>query len=137
MTGPFIKDVKLFKLHADIDLCTQSCTIKGSQEAFMAEATTTRNFRENLKHFFDLAIENPVAINRATERYVLMSENEFVKMKEEIMNLQKSLISSLQIQNGEGALEENLDIDDDNDPLLQEYVAKFQNAKNTKKVKVG
>lgn len=103
----------------------------------MAEATTTRNFRENLKHFFDLAIENPVAINRATERYVLMSENEFVKMKEEIMNLQKSLISSLQIQNGEGALEENLDIDDDNDPLLQEYVAKFQNAKNTKKVKVG
>jgi hypothetical protein len=137
MTGPFIKDVKLFKLHADIDLCTQSCTIKGSQEAFMAEATTTRNFRENLKHFCDLAIENPVAINRATERYVLMSENEFVKMKEEIMNLQKSLISSLQIQNGEGALEENLDIDDDNDPLLQEYVAKFQNAKNTKKVKVG
>ena len=103
----------------------------------MTRATTARNFRENLKHFFDLANENPIAINRGAERYVLLSENEFVKMKEEVMNLQKGLISALQIQNREGSLEENVDMDEESDPLLKEYVAKFQHGKkNKKKTKV-
>jgi PHD/YefM family antitoxin component YafN of YafNO toxin-antitoxin module len=104
----------------------------------MAETQTpsTRNFRENLKHFFDLARKKPIAINRGTERYVLMSENEFVKMKEEVMNLQKSLISTLQHLNGETAPEIDLDADEENDQLLQDYVEKYEHLKG-KKIKVG
>jgi PHD/YefM family antitoxin component YafN of YafNO toxin-antitoxin module len=105
----------------------------------MAETPSTRNFRENLKHFFDLARKNPIAVNRGTERYVLMSENEFMKMKEEVMNLQKSLISTLQHLNGETAPEIDLDADEENDQLLQEYVAKYEHLKGKKgkKAKVG
>lgn len=102
----------------------------------MSETPSTRSFRENLKHFFDLARKNPIAINRGTERYVLMSENEFVKMKEEVMNLQKSLISTLQHLNGDIASEIDLDTDEENDQLLQEYVAKYEQLRG-KKSKVG
>lgn len=124
------------KLYADIDLCTQWCILVVQMEAFMSEATTTRNFRENLKHFFDLAKKSPIAINRGPERYVLMSETEFVKMKEEVMNLQKSLISSLQHLAGESRPEIQIDEDEDNDPLLKEYIAKYEHLKNSK-TKVG
>jgi PHD/YefM family antitoxin component YafN of YafNO toxin-antitoxin module len=102
----------------------------------MSEPTTTRNFRENLKHFFDLAGKNPIAINRGSERYVLMSENEFVKMKEEVFNLQKSLISTLQHLNGETAPEIDVDAGEEDDKIFQEFVAKYENRKG-KKSKVG
>lgn len=103
----------------------------------MSEATTTRNFRENLKYFFDLARNSPVAINRGAERYVLLSENEYAKMKEEVLNLQKSLISSLQHINNEAGPEINLSESEDNDDLLQEYIQKYHQQLKGKKVKAG
>jgi PHD/YefM family antitoxin component YafN of YafNO toxin-antitoxin module len=104
-----------------------------SQEVAMSDATTTRNFRENLKHFFDLAKENPIAINRGAERYVLMSEGEFVKMKEEVMNLQKSLISTLQtLHEGDGT--EYSDVQDHHKGLLDEILGEEPEVKNQKKV---
>lgn len=126
-------NVNVSKLYADIDLCTQSCILVVQMEAFMSEATTTRNFRENLKHFFDLAKESPIAINRGPERYVLMSETEFVKMKEEVMNLQKSLISTLQTLH-EGGATEYQDVADHHAGLLDEIVGEEPTQKRQKKV---
>lgn len=123
----------MLKLHADIDLCTQKSTMLESQEAYMSEATTTRNFRENLKHFFDLAHENPIAINRGAERYVLMSENEFVKLKEEVMNLQKSLISTLQMLN-EGGGTEITDVEEHHADALDKIMLEKAITKKHKKV---
>ncbi len=97
----------------------------------MQTKTNSRNLRENLSFFFNKALEEPVAINRGQDRYVLLSEDEFLKMQQEIFNLQRSLISSLQIQNGDGGIED--EIDEDNDPLLDEYIAKYQQAKNQKR----
>ena len=99
----------------------------------METKTNSRNLRENLKFFFDKALEEPVAINRAQDRYVLLSESEFLKMKQEIFNLQKSLISSLQIQNGDGGMEEDLDSEEEKDPLLEEYLAKYNYEKKQNK----
>lgn len=102
-------------------------------EGIMAESTTTRNFRENLKQYFDLARETPIAINRGAERYVLMSENEFVKMKEEVMNLQKSLISTLQsLHDADGT--EYSDVRDHHDGLLKEILTDELGIKTQKKV---
>jgi PHD/YefM family antitoxin component YafN of YafNO toxin-antitoxin module len=86
--------------------------------------------RQNLSFFLDKAKQEPVAINRGQDRYVLMSEGELLKLKEEIFNLQKSLISSLQIQNGEG---EKLDLDDKQDSLLNEYIEIYEKAKKNSK----
>jgi hypothetical protein len=102
----------------------------------MSETTTTRNFRENLKHFFDLAKKSPISVNRGSERFIIMSENEFLKMKEEVMNLQKSLISNLQQQSNQTAPAIDPDENEEDDELLKEYTAKYKNRKG-KKVKVG
>lgn len=99
----------------------------------MENITNTRNFRENLSLFFDKANEEPVAINRKSDRFVLLSESEFLKMKEEISNLQKSLISSLQIQSSSEELEE-IDLEDESDALVDEYIEKYQSQKSQKKV---
>ena len=99
----------------------------------METATNSRNLRENLSYFFDKATDEPVAINRGQDRYILVSEAEFLKMKEEVMVLQKSLISSLQIQNGEGS--EIDDIESEDSELIAEISKKKQSSK--KKSKVG
>ena len=57
-------------------------------------------------------------------------------MKEEVMNLQKSLISTLQHLNGQSATEIDLDVEEEHDQLLQEYIAKYEKLKG-KKTKVG
>lgn len=99
----------------------------------METATNSRNLRENLSYFFDKASDEPVAINRGQDRYILVSESEFLKMKEEVMVLQKSLISSLQIQNGEGS--EIDDIEAEDSELIAEVSKEKQSSK--KKSKVG
>ncbi len=87
---------KMLKLHASIEgvyaLVYNVFNIGG----IMSETTTTRNFRQNLKQFFDLAKVEPIAINRGSERFILLHESEFNKMKDEIMYLQKSLIATLE-----------------------------------------
>lgn len=72
------------------------------------EVSDMKNFKENLGHFFDKAVEEPVAITRGNEQFVLMSKSEFLKMKEEIFNLHKCLTSSLQIQSSEDKLKDRL-----------------------------
>jgi len=52
------------------------------------------------------------------------------------MNLQKSLISTLQHLNGQSATEIDLDVEEEHDQLLQEYIAKYEKLKG-KKTKVG
>jgi|GEM_PF-2982845 len=103
----------------------------------MAETGTpsTRNFRENLKHFFDLARKNPIAINRGTERYILMSENEFAKMKEEVMNLQKSLISMLGMLNGDKGAEYS-DTNHHYDELLEQLLNEEEKIEKSKRKKI-
>ena len=96
----------------------------------MENVTNSRSFRENLSFFFDKAADEPVAINRKNDRFVLMSEGDFLKMQQEISNLQKSLISSLQIQSSDDNLEEDLDLEEDSDSLIDEYVEKYQAKKN-------
>lgn len=96
----------------------------------MENKTNTRNLRQNLSFYLDKAKEETVAINRGQDRFVLMSEDEFLKLKEEISNLQKGLISSLQIQNGEG---ENLNLDEKQDSLLNEYIETYEQAKKNSK----
>jgi PHD/YefM family antitoxin component YafN of YafNO toxin-antitoxin module len=59
------------------------------------EATNSKEFREKLSQFFDTAIEKPVAINRGKDRFVLMSENEYLGLKDELVSLQRNLISLL------------------------------------------
>lgn len=58
-------------------------------------------FRNNLEKYFDMARNEPVAINKNDESYILLHESEYLKMMEEISNLQKGLISALQVQNGQ------------------------------------
>ena len=102
----------------------------------MSDKTTTRNFRENLKYFFDLASKNPIAVNRGAERFIIMSGDEYLKMKEEVMNLQKSLISNLQHQNNQTALRVDPSINEEDDELLKEYTEKYKKLKG-KKAKVS
>ena len=108
----------------------------GNGETSMSDTTTTRNFRENLKYFFDLARKNPIAVNRGAERFIIMSEDEFLKMKEEVMNLQKSLISNLQHQNNQTTLTVDPHINEEDDELLKEYTSKYKKLKG-KKAKVS
>jgi hypothetical protein len=97
--------------------------------------TNSRNFRENLSYFFDKAASEAVAINRGQDRYILLSESDYLKMREEVMVLQRSLISSLQIQNGEGVDDE--DFKEENDDALIARVSKQVDSSRSKKKKVS
>lgn len=108
---------KLSKLHVLLDFVYTVVYPVSMTGGLMSEATTTRNFRQNLKQFFDLAQSEPVAINRGNERFVLLHESEFNKMKEEIMNLQKSLIATLGGMKSESRKELD-DIDSYHEELL-------------------
>jgi len=85
----------------------------------MSEVTTTRNFRQNLKYFFDLAKDEPIAINRGIDRYVLLHENEFNKLKDQVMYLQKSLLAVFEDMDAGGPTEMG-DIDKFHEELMAE-----------------
>ncbi len=118
-TTPLMVLDKLSKLHSHLDsvyaIVYHGFKIGGT----MSETTTTRNFRQNLKQFFDIAQSEPIAINRGNERFVLLHESEFNKMKDEIMYLQKSLIASLEDLNSGGPKEMG-DIEKFHSDLLDE-----------------
>ena len=97
----------------------QDKKIEGS---VMSKVENKQDLRENFENYFELAKKNPIAINRGSDRYVLLSESEFVKMKEESMNLQKSLISTLQTLN-EGGATEYIDVDGHHKKLLDEVLS--------------
>lgn len=54
-----------------------------------------KSLTERLDDSLKIADNEPVVINRNGKKYVLMSSEEYVKMKEQMENLQKSLTSTL------------------------------------------
>ena len=62
--------------------------------------TNSRTFRTKLSEFFDIAIKKPVAIARGTERFVLMNEEEYFNLKDEVLSLQRNIISMLEVRGG-------------------------------------
>jgi PHD/YefM family antitoxin component YafN of YafNO toxin-antitoxin module len=62
--------------------------------------TNSRTFRTKLSEFFDVAVKKPVAIARGGDRFVLMNENEYLNLKDEVLLLQRNLISMLEVRSG-------------------------------------
>ncbi len=70
-------------------------------EVFM-ESTSPRTFRANLKEYMDMADEKPIRIQkREGNACVLMSEEYYEGLLNEISSLQKSLLSTNQALKGE------------------------------------
>lgn len=60
------------------------------------EACNTKELRDNLKAFLDKVSEQgTVRINRNAETFIIMKSDEYIKMKEQIIDLQESVISLL------------------------------------------
>jgi PHD/YefM family antitoxin component YafN of YafNO toxin-antitoxin module len=85
----------------------------------MSTIDTTKNFQQNLSYFFDRAKDEPIAINRGTDRYVLLHENEFNKLKDQVMYLQKSLLAVFEDMDAGGPTEMG-DIDKFHKELMAE-----------------
>jgi PHD/YefM family antitoxin component YafN of YafNO toxin-antitoxin module len=63
-------------------------------------STNSRTFRTKLSEFFDMALKKPVAIARGTDRFILMNEEEYLKLKDEVLSLQRNLLAALEVQEG-------------------------------------
>jgi PHD/YefM family antitoxin component YafN of YafNO toxin-antitoxin module len=78
-------------------LRTQSGTLV--RERFpLDNNTNSRDFRTKLSEYFDRALKKPIAISRGTDRFVLMSEKEYLDLKDEVMSLQRNLLSVLDLR---------------------------------------
>jgi len=62
--------------------------------------TNARTFRTHLSEYLDLALKKPVAISRGTDRFVLLNEEEFLKLKDEVTSLQRNLLAMLEVREG-------------------------------------
>jgi hypothetical protein len=62
--------------------------------------TNSRTFRTKLSEFFDMALKKPVAIARGTDRFILMNEEEYLKLKDEVLSLQRNLLAALEVEEG-------------------------------------
>jgi hypothetical protein len=56
-----------------------------------------------LDQSFDTALKTPVSISRGSDRFILMSENEYLNLKDALLSLQRNLKSMLDIRSGECA----------------------------------
>lgn len=66
------------------------------------ENVSPKKFRAELKDYLERAVREPIRLTRRSgESYVLMNENEFLEMKDEIMSLQSRLLSMSEILAGE------------------------------------
>lgn len=60
------------------------------------EACNTKELRDNLKAFLDRVSEvGTLRINRNAESFIVMKSDEYMKMKDQIIELQSSVISLL------------------------------------------
>jgi hypothetical protein len=100
----------------------------------MAESTNSRNFRTKLSEFFDKAIKKPIAIARGNDRFILVNENEYLALKDEVLSLQKNLIAMLQVNEGKAKTFDNVEEGFDSlfDELAEESYSK--EVKNKKAV---
>jgi PHD/YefM family antitoxin component YafN of YafNO toxin-antitoxin module len=69
--------------------------------------TNSRTFRTKLSEFFDMAVKKPVAIARGTDRFVLMNEEEYLNLKDEVLSLQRNLLAALEVREGKFVTTEN------------------------------
>lgn len=60
------------------------------------EITSSKDFREKLSSFFDVALKKTVSISRGTDRFVLVNEAEYLDLKDEVLSLQRNLIALLE-----------------------------------------
>ena len=67
----------------------------------MENSTNSRNFRTKLSEFFDKALKGPISIARGNDRFILVEESEYLNLKDEVLSLQKNLISMLQVHEGD------------------------------------
>lgn len=63
-------------------------------------STNSRTFRTKLSEYFDLAIKKPISIARGSDRFILMNESEYLDLKDEVLSLQRNLISLLEVRSG-------------------------------------
>ena len=67
------------------------------------ESTNPKKLRAELKDYLDLAASEPIRIQRRTgENFVLMSEDTYANMQNEILSLQRRLLGMSQAAEGKG-----------------------------------
>ena len=77
------------------------------------ENTNPKKLRAEMKDYLELAINEPVRIQRRSgESYILMNEEEYSKMQIEIMSLQRRLLAMSNILDGD-----TVDVPNSNDRL--------------------
>lgn len=75
------------------------------------QATNPKKLRAEMKDYLDAAVSEPIRINRRDgSSFILLSENTFTEMQQELQSLQRRLLSMTQVVNGEAKpLKENED----------------------------
>ncbi|MDO9183746.1 MAG: type II toxin-antitoxin system Phd/YefM family antitoxin [Bacteriovorax sp.] len=65
------------------------------------ESTSPKKLRAELKDYMDMATSEPIRIQRRSgENYVLMNEEKFAEMQNEITSLQRRLLAMSDIVDG-------------------------------------
>ena len=65
------------------------------------ESTSPKKLRAELKDYLDLAASEPIRIQRRSgENYVLMNENKYADLQNEISSLQRRLLAMNDIADG-------------------------------------
>jgi prevent-host-death family protein len=68
------------------------------------ETTNARKLRAELKDYLDLAATEPIRINRRSgEAFILMREDLYASMQNEILSLQRRLLGMSQALEGQGS----------------------------------
>ncbi len=101
------------------------------------EACNTKELRDNLKSFLDkVNDEGTVRINRNSETFIIMKSDEYIKMKEQIIELQNSVISLLGTMGNFANQLPSPKIDKSEDNIHDEIIGSILNKKQ-KGVAVG
>ena len=67
------------------------------------DTTNPKKLRAELKDYLDLAAKEPVRIHRRSgETFVLISEDRYATMQNEILSLQRRLLGMSQVAEGKG-----------------------------------
>lgn len=65
------------------------------------ESTSPKKLRAELKDYLDMATNEPIRIQRRSgENYILMSENQYADLQNEISSLQRRLLAMNDIAEG-------------------------------------
>ena len=64
--------------------------------------TSPKQFRAELKDYLDLAAKEPIRIQRRSgENFILLKEDKYQSLQEEVVNLQRRLLGMSQVVAGE------------------------------------